>query len=101
PSMREAHKRFVRIANDHVPLRDITASLRNLLKSPETRSYEYAIAMLSDPTPVPPPVRTAMVLPVRQPRSQNAYPIVAAILLTLSVVAGLPLQTGVISPHVY
>jgi hypothetical protein len=97
-SMQEAHERFVRMANEHVPLRDITASLNRLLESPETRSYEYAIAVLSDPTPVPSSVRVALFPQTREPRFQQMYLIVSMILLTLLVVAGLLLQTGVIPP---
>jgi hypothetical protein len=95
-SVRETHNRFVRMANEHAPLRDITASLKNLLESPETRSYEYAVAVLSSPAPVPTAVRAALIPHARLPRFQNVYPIVAAILLTLLIMAGLLLQTGVI-----
>jgi hypothetical protein len=100
PSIRETHERFVRMANEHMQLRDITAALRNLLESPETRSYEYAIAMLSDPTPIPPSVRAALIPQARQSRVQSVYLIVSMVLLTLLVAAGLLLQTGVIPPVV-
>jgi len=96
PGMREAHERFVRLAGEHIQLRDITASLRNLLESPDTRSYEYAITVLSNRAPVPPTVRAALLAQVRTPRFQQVHPIVSAVLLTLLVVAGLLLQTGVI-----
>jgi hypothetical protein len=96
PSVREAHERFVRMANEHVPLRDITASLQNLLESPETRSYEYAVTALSSPTPVPPSVRKVLTTPIRKSHFLRGYLIVAAILLALLVAAGLLLQFGVI-----
>ena len=51
PDERKAHEGFVRNVSGHVQLRDITASLKNLLQSPETRSYEYAVAVLSAATP--------------------------------------------------
>jgi hypothetical protein len=95
-SVREAHERFVRMANEHVQLRDITASLRNLLESPETRSYEYAVTALSGPAPVPPAVRKVLTTPVRESHFLRGYLIVAAILLALLVAAGLLLQSGLI-----
>jgi hypothetical protein len=95
-SVREAHERFVRMANEHVPLRDITASLKNLLESPETRSYEYAVTALSGAAPIPPAVRKVLTTPVRESHFLRGYLIVAAILLTLLIVAGLLLQSGLI-----
>jgi hypothetical protein len=95
-SVREAHERFVRMANEHVQLRDITASLKNLLESPETRSYEYAVTALSGPAPVPPAVRKVLTTPVRESHFLRGYLIVAAILLALLVAAGLLLQSGLI-----
>ncbi len=95
-SVREAHERFVRMANEHVQLRDITASLKNLLESPETRSYEYAVIALSGPAPVPPAVRTVLTTPVRESHFLRGYLIIAMILLALLVAAGLLLQFGVI-----
>lgn len=95
-SVREAHERFVRMANEHVPLRDITASLKNLLESPETRSYEYAVTALSGSAPVPPAVRKVLTTPVRESHFLRGYLIVAAILLALLVAAGLLLQSGII-----
>ncbi len=95
-SVREAHERFVRMANEHVPLRDVTASLKNLLESPETRSYEYAVIALSGLAPVPPAVRKVLTTPVRESHFLRGYLIVAAILLALLVAAGLLLQSGMI-----
>jgi hypothetical protein len=95
-NVREAHERFVRMANEHVQLRDITASLKNLLESPETRSYEYAVAALSGPVPVPPAVRKVLTIPVRESHFLRGYLIVAAILLALLVAVGLLLQSGLI-----
>jgi hypothetical protein len=95
-SVREAHERFVRMANEHVQLRDITASLKNLLESPETRSFEYAVTALSGPAPVPPAVRKVLTTPIRESHFLRGYLIVAAILLALLVAAGLLLQSGVI-----
>jgi hypothetical protein len=84
------------MANEHVPLRDITASLKDLLESPETRSYEYAVTALSGPAPIPPAVRKVLTTPVRESRFLRGYLIVAAILLALLVAAGLLLQSGLI-----
>jgi hypothetical protein len=95
-SVREAHERFVRMANEHVPLRDITASLKGLLESPETRSYEYAVIALSGPAPVPPAVRNVLTTPVRESHFLRGYLSIAAMLLALLVAAGLLLQAGVI-----
>jgi hypothetical protein len=95
-SVREAHERFVRMANEHVPLRDITASLKDLLASPETRSYEYAVTALSGSAPVPPAMRKVLTTPVRESHFLRGYLIVAAILLALLVAAGLLLQSGLI-----
>jgi hypothetical protein len=95
-SLRETHEQFVRMVNEHAQLRDITTALKNLLESPETRSYEYAVAVLSSPESVPPSVRAALLPRLREPRFQQVYPVVAAILLTLLIVMGLLLQTGVI-----
>ena len=44
---RKANEGIVRNVSEHIQLRDITASLKELLESPETRSYEYSVAMLS------------------------------------------------------
>jgi hypothetical protein len=96
PNVRTAHERFVRVANEHVPLRDITASLKDLLASPETRSYEYAVTALSSPAPVPPAVRKVLTTPVRESHFLRGYLIVAAVLLALLVAAGLLLQSGLI-----
>jgi len=97
PDERVAQERFVRIANEHVLLRDITAALKNLLESPATRSYEYAVAVLSAAAPAHPDVRKALILPERaSSRFLSGYLIVAAILLALLVAAGLLLQFGVI-----
>jgi hypothetical protein len=97
PEERKAHEGFVRNMSEHVQLRDITASLKNLLESPETRSYEYAITVLSAATPAHPDVRKALILPERTPPYfLRGYLLVAAILLALLVAAGLLLQTGVI-----
>jgi len=95
-NMREAHERFIRMANEHVPLRDITASLKDLLESPETRSYEYALTALSGPAPVPPAVRKVLITPIRESHFLRGYLIVAATLLALLVAAGLLLQSGLI-----
>jgi hypothetical protein len=95
-SVREAHERFVRMANQHAPLRDITASLKDLLDSPETRSYEYAVTALSGSAPVPPAVRKVLTTPVRESHFLHGYLIVAAILLALLVTTGLLLQFGLI-----
>jgi hypothetical protein len=95
-SVREAHERLVLMANEHVPLRDITASLKDLLESPETRSYEYAVTALSGSAPVPPSVRKVLTTPVREPHFLRGYLIVAAVLLALLVAAGLLLQSGLI-----
>jgi hypothetical protein len=95
-SVREAHERFVRMANEHVQLRDITASLKNLLEAPETRSFEYAVIALSGKALVPPAVRKVLTTPVRESHFLRGYLIVAAILLALLVAAGLLLQFGVI-----
>jgi len=95
-SVREAHERFVRMANEHVTLRDITASLKDLLASPETRSFEYAMTALSGPAPVPPAVRKVLTTPVRESHFLRGYLIVAAILLALLGAAGLLLQSGLI-----
>jgi hypothetical protein len=95
-SVREAHERFVRMANEHVQLRDITASLKNLLESPETRSYEYAVIALSGAAPVPPAVRKVLTTPVHESHFLRGYLIVAAILLALIVAAGILLQSGLI-----
>jgi hypothetical protein len=97
PDERKANEGIVRNVNEHVQLRDITASLKNLLQSPETRSYEYAVAVLSAATPAHPNVRKALILPEQTPsRFLRGYLIVAAILLALLVLMGLLLQTGVI-----
>jgi hypothetical protein len=96
PSVRAAHERFVRMANEHVQLRDITASLQDLLESPETRSYEYAVTALSGPTPVPPAVRKVLTTPVRESHFLRSYLIIAAVLLALLVAADLLVQTSVI-----
>jgi hypothetical protein len=95
-SVRAAHEQFVRMANEHVQLRDITTSLKNLLESPETRSYEYAVIALSGPAPVPPAVRKVLTMPVRESHFLRGYLIVAAILLALLVAAGLVLQSGLV-----
>jgi hypothetical protein len=94
--VRNAHERFVRMANEHVQLRDITASLKSLLEAPETRSYEYAVIALSGAAPVPPAVRKVLTTPVRESHFLRGYLIVAAILLALLVAAGLLLQSGLI-----
>ena len=97
PDERKAHEGFVRNVSGHVQLRDITASLKNLLQSPETRSYEYAVAVLSAATPAHPDVRKALILPEQTPSHfLRGYLIVAAILLALLVAAGLLLQSGLI-----
>ena len=97
PDERKAHEGFVRNVSGHVQLRDITASLKNLLQSPETRSYEYAVAVLSAATPAHPDVRKALILPEQTPSHfLRGYLIVAAILLALLVAAGLLLQSGII-----
>jgi hypothetical protein len=95
-SVREAHERFVRMANEHVHLRDITASLKNLLEAPETRSFEYAVIALSGKALVPPAVRKVLTTPVREAHFLRGYLILVAILLALLVAAGLLLQFGVI-----
>jgi hypothetical protein len=95
-NVREAHERFVRMANEHVRLRDITASLKNLLESPETRSYEYALTALSGSAPIPRAVRKVLTTPARESHFLRGYLIVAAVLLALLVAAGLFLQSGVI-----
>jgi hypothetical protein len=100
-NVREAHERFVRLANEHAPLRDITASLKNLLESPETRSYEYAITALSGPVPVPPAVRKILTTPVRVSHFLRGYLIVATILLALLVAAALLMQSGLIPPNAF
>src|SRR2546423_754871 len=88
PDVRATHERLVRMVSERVQLRDITASLKNLLESPETRSYEYAIAVLSAAAPVHPDVRKALLLPERTPsRFLRGYPLVAAIMLALLVAA--------------
>jgi hypothetical protein len=95
-SVREAHERFVRAANEHAPLRDITASLKDLLQSPETRAYEYAVLALSGPAPIPAAVRKVLTTPVHGPRFLRGYLLVAAILLAPLVAAGLLLQFGLL-----
>jgi hypothetical protein len=100
-NVREAHERFVRLANEHAPLRDITASLKNLLESPETRSYEYAVTALSGPVPVPPAVRKILTTPVRVSHFLRGYLIVATILLALLVAAALLMQSGLIPPNAF
>jgi hypothetical protein len=97
-SVREAHERFVHMANEHIQLRDITVSLKNLLEVPETRSFEYAVTALSGPAPVPPAVRKVLTTPVRESHFLRVYLIVAAIMLALLVAAGLLLQSGIIPP---
>jgi hypothetical protein len=100
PDVRATHERFAQVVSARVQLRDITASLNKLLESPETRSYEYAISVLSDPGPILPDVRKTLFPPERMTSYfRRGYLIAAAILLTLLAVAGLLLQTGVIPPH--
>jgi hypothetical protein len=97
PDQRKANEGIVRNVNEHIQLRDITASLKNLLESPETRSYEYAMTVLSAATPVHPDVWKALILPERtSSRFLSGYLIVAAVLLALLVAAGLLLQSGLI-----
>jgi hypothetical protein len=97
PDEREAHEGFVRNMSGHIQLRDITTSLKNLVESPETRSYEYAVAVLSAAAPVHSDVRKALIFPERTPsRFLRGYLIVAAILLALLVVAGLLLKSGLV-----
>jgi hypothetical protein len=94
---RKVNMDIVHNVNEHIQLRDITTSLKNLLESPETRSYEYAITVLSAATPVHPDVRKALILPERTvSRFLSGYLIVAAVLLALLVLVGLLLQFGVI-----
>ena len=97
PDVRATHKRFVRMVSERAHLRDITASLKNLLESPETRSYEYTVTVLSTAAPAHPEVRKALVLPEWTPsRFLRGYLFIAAILLALLVAAGLLLQFGII-----
>jgi hypothetical protein len=97
PDERKANEGIVRNVNEHIQLRDITASLKNLLESPETRSYEYAITVLSATTPAHPDVRKALILPEHtSARFLSGYLLVAAILLALLIAAGLLLQSGLI-----